>query len=180
MVLKPPRTTLPESLILHCCRFADQVLDAYRNGENAASRAVSSHGAENNWGLQALGKMAEAALCQYLGIDPLLALHWGRRCDPGFDLIALGGHRIDVKYADCSYRYLIWPVNKRHIFHQKPFDMLVFVKADYPDFLMQGWTTKENFYREHKCAPEGHRLAVGTWYMDESELKPMSMLRVVA
>jgi hypothetical protein len=161
--------TLPRDLIDHCERYGRQVVDDYRAGLNSASLAVSSHGAEANVELQSIARMAECAFCCFASIDPLASLNWSHRCDPGYDVWCWNMHW-DIKYTNWHGRFLIWPINKRAIFHSKKFDALCLVKADPPRFLIGGHTLKAIFAAEHLVAPPGHKLAAGTWYMHESDL----------
>jgi hypothetical protein len=163
---------LSDDLIAHSRRFGAAVVASYEAGDNPASRDVSSHGAESNAELQAHGRMAEIAFCLYAGLDPLTALNWRLRCDPGFDVVAFGV-RWDIK-ATRRGHYLIWPINKRHIFASKRFDTLALVRGEAPRFTLAGFTNKPFFAGEHQVATLGHCLDPGTWYMHDSELWPFT------
>lgn len=160
---------LPSDLIARSDRYGIEVVNSYREGMHRASLAVSSHGAQFNTTLQGLARAAECAFCLWGGLDPN-HLNWDHlRCDPGFD-VSLNGVRFDVKNTGFNSRYLIWPINKRHIFSTKRFDALVLVKQRSPEFFIAGWMDKESFERWHETAGEGHALNAGTWYVDEQYL----------
>jgi hypothetical protein len=131
---------------------------------------VSSHGAQFNIELQAHARMAECAIALHFGLDPRAALHWSDYCDAGFDLRAFGV-RWDNKQTDRG-RNLIWPINKRHIYQTKEFDVLGLVRGPVDEriFIMVGFTNKPMFWHEHKVADDAHALDAGTWYMPEAEL----------
>lgn len=172
----PATVRLTDGLAERCKARGHAIVQAYREGRHAASLAVSSHGAELNVDLQINAKMAECAFCLMVGLDPLVALWWSDRPDPGYDC-AWRGWRWDVKSTKLSGRYLIWPVNKRHIFESKPFDMLALMKQhnDNLRFSAGGWVTKTVFADRHEVADEAHRLTTGTWYMDECCLGDLDM-----
>src|SRR5207253_1957059 len=113
---------LPNDLVKRSWDQGRRIVAAYQRGENAASLAVSSHGAEDDAELQAKARMAECAYCVWAKLDPSTALQWGDRCDPGWDVKHLG-LRVDVKRTHGNGRYLLWPVNKRQIFESKPFHL---------------------------------------------------------
>lgn len=160
---------LPSDLMERCKHYGQRRVWLYRRGFNAASLAVSSHGAENNPELQAIALMSECAFALWASLDPIGAVNWSDRCDAGFDVKAWGA-RWDVKYTGRNGRYLIWPIRKRHILASKQFDDLVLIKAAPPRFLIVGWILKAIFVADHHTAPLGHALDEGTWYLDQSEL----------
>lgn len=163
-----PIVKLPNEWIDRSNDYALQTVLAYERGENAASRAVSSHGAEADIYLQAHARMAECAVCLHFRKDPARALNWSNRCDPGWDLVAYDV-RWDIK-ATVRGQYLIWPINKRHLFASKRFDALALVRGEAPNFMMVGFIIKPRFKSDHHVADENHCLDAGTWYMHESEL----------
>lgn len=173
MALKPIVTLEPE-LMARCRQVGQRRVDRYALGYNAGSRNLSSHGAETNVDLQAKSMMAECALCRFLKIG-LERLNWSGNSDCGFDL-QLRGHKFDVKATRWNCRYLIWPINKRHIYDVEPFDILVLVKENAPDFLIAGWLTKDAFMQLHRVAPADHVLQAGTWFVHENDLFDPSML----
>jgi hypothetical protein len=138
--------TLPSDLRQRCHEQGRLIVDCYRRGLNARSRAVSSHGAQDNADLQAIAKMGECAFCLWAGLNPLRSLHWGESCDAGYD-VRFSDLRIDVKTTKAGNRYLIWPVNKREFMLEKAFEALVIVRGDEPTFEITGWTSKFQFSR---------------------------------
>lgn len=159
---------LPNDVIERCKAHGQQRVEGYAIGRNCGSRALSSHGAEANADLQAFSMMGECAFCLWADVS-IENLNWTGHSDPGFDL-EINGYRFDVKTTGAGCHYLIWPVNKRHIFEGEPFDYLVLVKGRPPIFQIAGVISKEAFGRQHKVADEAHKLDAGTWFMHESEL----------
>jgi hypothetical protein len=175
---KYPVVLLPDRLRVRCERYGQEVVRSYAAGLNPASRAVSSHGAERDWDLQARAKMAEVACCLYFGIDPETALNWSQHCDSGFDLDWLG-LRIDVKVMHAGSSFLIWPVNKRHIFDSKRFDVFVLVEERLPEFALCGFMRKGDFRARKREAGEGHKLTPGTWFVERDKLDPIEELSLI-
>jgi hypothetical protein len=65
----------------------------------------------------------------------------------------------------------IWPVNKRHEFARRRFNVLALVVGTPPLFELAGVVSKRRFERERLTASdEFGRLDLGTWYMDRSVL----------
>lgn len=158
-----------------CYEYGAGIVNAYTDGLNAASRAVSSHGAESNWKLQSIAKMGEVAFCLWSGIDPE-SLNWSQRCDNGFDAL-YGRLKIDVKTIHKAKRLLIWPVNKAGFYLTKKFQVLVLVKAEPPSFEVARWIDKAAFYCEKNVARETPGLTDGTWFIPEDRLWPIELLR---
>lgn len=157
-----------------CIAHGHDAVRAYAEGRNQRSHALSSHGADTNPELWAMSKMGEVAFAIWAGIDPDRGLNWNNRADDGKDLVAFR-HRWDVKTIEDHKRFLIWPINKRHLFHEKQFDALVHVKAAAPLFTIAKWINKQAFFNEKLIAngftPPG--LTEGTWYMYEGRLWEM-------
>jgi hypothetical protein len=161
--------TLPSDLIERSKCYGEQVVVGYRRGDNPNSFDVSSHGAEFNVALQSHARMAECAFCEWAGIDANLALDWSRTTDDGWDVIYTG-KRVDIKGTRAHGRYLIWPLNKRHIWNNKPFDYLALVRGDDPIFEVVGWVSKRRFEANFQTAGPDHVLDAGTWHMHAKDL----------
>jgi len=169
-----PIVRLSPDLVTRCQCLGAYRVERYALGFNPGSRALSSHGAESDPELQGRSVMAECAVCRYLKINPE-RLNWTGASDCGFDF-EFCGLRFDIKMTKRHSHYLIWPVNKRGIFDIEPFDALILVKQDFPDFEIAGWLTKNEFAALHREADERHVLATGTWYVHESALHPPGLL----
>lgn len=172
---RAPSVKLPNKLLGRCWQYGEMVVRGYARGLNANSLAVSSHAAEHNRALQARARMAECAFCLAVGANPYGALDWSNSCDDGKDVLLFGHLRIDVKHTRNGY-FLIWPLNKRHIFDRKHFDLLVLVRGTEPIFEISGWVSKIRFQREHGIADETHKLDTGTWFFPARDLLPISEL----
>lgn len=165
---------VPATLMDRCQQFAGRMVNDYSAGRNQASLEVSSHGAERNVELQMEAKAAECAFAIWAGLDPINDVHWERRPDSGFDL-AIDRYRIDVKHTYSHYKYLIWPVNKRHIFESKPFNALVLVKGENGRYCVSCWMLKSMFRLICREANEGDPLTPGTWYIHQADCWPMDL-----
>lgn len=165
-----PEVILPLEWIVRCKEYGEEIVAGYAAGRNAASRAVSSHGAEADADLQATAKMGEVAFCLAAGMNPEAALNWSGATDQGWD-VKFFGIKVDVKTIGMHKELLIWPVNKTSFFWEKKFDVLVLVKAAPPRFVIQKWITKMAFYAEKTIAGSERRgITPGTWYLAESSL----------
>jgi hypothetical protein len=174
MALRQWRLKLPSEDIERSEAFGAERVRRYKAGLDPASLAVASHGAENNPKLQAFARMAECAFCRCYGLDPHVILPWAGGADGGFDVRL--GLRIDVKATSMSGGFLIWPVNKRHIFASKHFDVLVMVKGCVPWFLVWRWLTKAEFAARRQEAGPRHRLTEGTWFVEDKFCRRMEEL----
>lgn len=161
---------LPPELIARCRKYGDQVVAIYAHGGNARSASVSSHGAEQDPYLQAIGRMGECAAAIYFEVD-IERLSWDQRCDPGYEF-AVHGKRIDVKSTIRGER-LIWPYRKNHLLTENRFDILLLCKADPPWFNLKGWISRLDFIRLHRVEQTGGKLTAGTKYLLETLLIPM-------
>lgn len=141
--------------------------------EGRYSTALSSHGAEQNPELLAMGRMAEIALCAWIGINYETRLNWKDQPDTGFDVEF--GVKLDTK-ATAKGTKLIWPINKNGRLHEAPFDILVLVKCAEPLFCMAGWIWKHEFEAKHQVSDGSDGLTPGTWFMHQDDLRPMSEL----
>ena len=152
-----------------------KVPEAMLHPHCAASRAVSSHGAEANPELWAKSKMGEAAFAIWCGVG-VERLKWNPdRPDNGYD-VTLSGYRIDVKTIDLAKRYLCWPINKNSFYLEKRFYGLVLVKGNAPEFWVNGWIDKAGFYSLHGVSDGSEGLTPGTWNMHEDRLWPLQHL----
>jgi hypothetical protein len=156
--------SLPDDVEKRCRVWAERVVTL-----QLMKNAVSCFGAENNIELQAQAKMGECAFAIWAGADPVYALHWEDRPDPGHDFV-WRGKRWDVKHALTGRKFLIWPVTKKSIYEQKQFDAIVLVLGNAPAFEIAGWISKEAFRYERETASEGHRLHPGTWFLPKDRL----------
>jgi hypothetical protein len=172
-----PIVQIPQSLIDKCIDHGKRIVATYRNGGNAASLAVSSHGAQHNPHLQATGKIAECAFFLWMGVDPLLFVNWTDHCDRGCDA-RFHGVRFDIKTTTMRGQYLIWPINKNGFYESKGFDALALIKLDLCTAELTGWVSKARFLAEHQVADEAHKLDCGTWYMHERELSRFDDLQL--
>lgn len=170
-----PTIELPQVWIECSQEYARQTVARYASGENANSRAVTCFDAHSNVGLQATAKMAECAFALWAGIDPT-RLNWSGFCDDGADIV-WRGKRWDIKATSIFGRYLIWPIGKNEIFHDKDFDCLALVKFDVPAFTLAGWISKTEFWATHEVATEGHKLFPGTWHVHERRLRDLRSLQ---
>jgi hypothetical protein len=105
------------------------------------------------------------APCAFLSAS----LNWTGYSDCGFDVLWAGA-RIDVKWTGQRGRCLIWPINKKHIFDQEPFSVLVLVRGDCPRFTIAGFVSKTMFGRCKHEADGSNGLDRGTWFMHQAEL----------
>jgi hypothetical protein len=147
----------------------------YAAGGSPMSRSRSGNrGTESNPILQAHGKIGEAAVALYLGLDVETAVKWAvSEADHGTDIWLPNGARVDVKTTLMPFK-LIWSNNVNDLYYQKAFDVLVSVSIDERDWsccYVEGWITKDGFYH-HKQIADGvnSRLEVGTWFIDKSVL----------
>jgi hypothetical protein len=173
---KPPLILLPNNIVKRCTDYAADLVGAYAapaNSSMAASRAVSSHGIEKDSSAQALAKMAECAFCQWAKV-PIEKLNWQiGRPDKGSDIFWLGVG-VDIKHTRHLDGALIWPVNKRHIFHSKRFHIIVLVRGKNP-FELAGSTLKSLFFAQKREIGPGEKLTEGTWQFT-GELWPLAIL----
>lgn len=162
---------LPDDLVSLCEEHGRKIVEGYASGRNAASRAVSSHGAENDPILQAKGKMAEVAFCLWAGLDPIQNLNWSENVDKGFD-VHFHNYKLDIKWIRSGYHFLIWPVNKRRFYLDTRFGALVLVRGDGPSFCIHKWITKAGFFCEKQIAPDPMQKGItpGTWFMEDKNL----------
>lgn len=173
-----PTVVLPPELVERAERWAQQVVDDYAAGRNAASRAVTCFDAHSNVRLQAHAKMAECAFALFAGTDPKFSITWNRHCDGGSDFF-WRGKRWDIKATSARGQYLIWPIAKNHIYASKHFDMLALVRGDVPRFEIAGFVSKEEFFAHKQVSPgpPQHPLFAGTWHMHVSNLWGPQLLR---
>jgi hypothetical protein len=164
--------SLSAPIVARCERYGREVVASYEQGLFPRSSAVSGNrGADKDPALQARARAAEWALCVYLAVNPR-TLNWVVRPDEGWDLVKHHA-RIDVKETRWPFgRYLIWTLDVNHLFEDKQFDVLWFVRGSMPDFEVCGWVTKAQFREQHHVADENHKLETGTWYMDKGQLNP--------
>ena len=175
-----PLDRLPSSLVEKCRQFGVDLADHYRGGGSPNSRAVSTHGMQDNPDGLAASKMAECMFCLRFGVDPL-ALPWSLRADPGWDIVVFG-QRVDVKSTWLHGKFLIWPMGKNHLFDAKQFDMLALVKLERDEKtkaratgagVISGWIPKRDFRQRRMVAGNDHALDAGARYMPEDELLPI-------
>lgn len=174
MVSKPsPYVKLPNDLVASCGVYAIEAIYRYAQGRNEASRKYSYRNADRRVGVWHQAKMAECVCAIENGRLPQ-DLNWSHEPDH-FDLV-LHGKRVDVKAVPWYANFLIWSIAKNGIFNDKRFDILMLVKMRHHEGRTVGWVTKQEFAEQHHVAGPGHKLDVGTWYMDETELHPMTEL----
>lgn len=174
---------LPNDLNSKCWLYGIHMRDHYARGGSPNSRAVSSHGMEDNEEGLADAKRCECIFALEMGLDPLTALKWNAgNADGGWDL-KLGNYLIDVKGTTGLKRYLIYPYRKwaAGVFDSTRADLFVLTKINRFNEGTQtegrsvGWCAKETFRRKHHIAdgqtPRG--LTTGTPYLDEDELDGM-------
>lgn len=164
---------VPEIWMQRSRAFGQQVVSAYAAGLNPESRALALNGVDKDLETQAMGRVAECAVCLWAGIDPHQALNWSETCDYGYDVV-LKGYRFDIKASRNGAQYLIWPITKNHLFDAKPFDALGFVRVDGDRCDLVGWIDKPIFRKHHQIADEFHKLMCGTWFMHCSKLYPFN------
>jgi hypothetical protein len=175
------KTVLPPELRRRCREHGRAMAASYARGENPASHAVSSHGADTDPNLLAESKMAECAFCLWACIDPLAELNWDNAPD-AWD-VRYCGRYLDIKHtAGLTSRLLIWPYRKVFFYDQTKFDALVLVRGADPIFEVIGWTGKAEFKAKRSIAAPGDRrgLTPGTWFLDMSQLRPLYELERTA
>lgn len=167
-------TWLPNEIMDLCARYADDVLEGAAQGRWAQSQVVTTHDAYRRHDIWLEAKMAECVFAIESGFDPVLRLQWKPKIDPDYDLI-VGEQLVDVKSTSVRGTALIWPWGKNDLFKGKNFDVLVLTKvnAERQFGCSYGWVTKREFWEKRKVAEEGHRLDVGTRYMEQRELNPI-------
>ncbi len=173
--MMPPAVTLPGWLCRECIDHGRRMV-----GRIAATKHFSPYMPETDPDMLIMSRIGECAVCLWAGLDPMTALDWEVRPyhgDGGTDLVTHGA-RLDVKSTKMHYRYLIWPRwdGKDCGFQRKQFDALVLAKVAAPDAVLMGWIAKERFAATRQEAGPGHRLAPGTWFVDQSALIPMHVL----
>ena len=162
------------------CRLCDahgrRVVEAYRSGNNEASRAYSFGGADLDHRLHADGRKAECAFAIWCDRDPYEVLDWSDHADDGKDLLLDELLRVDVKSTRPSGRLLLWPILKNPIYLKKKFHIMALMRgtgANWEDPL--GWIDKDRFWRDKITADErtAPKLIAGTWFMHRDDLYPM-------
>lgn len=183
MRLVPVRILIPAVLTSRCDDFGVAVCQSYAAGMKEWSKGLALEGREpihNKPSVQALGRLCECAVCLYfkIGCD---VLDWSDTCDVGHDLM-IGGVTIDVKGSSHPGAYrLIWPISKIE-FMDKMADVLLFARLETNlprpgSVVLEGWTTKEIFLRDHKRADPREPLDTGTPYMARKDLIDMTVLK---
>lgn len=167
---------LSDDMMSRCRSYGEATVRDYAEGKNVRSHMLSSHGADTNAELWARSKGGEVAFAIDADKDPMTAVNWSGRADSGYDVVAYGGLKWDVKTILARYRYLCWPINKNHLYFKKDFHMLVLVKADPPLFTIDRWMTKLAFWTEKQVAdgeqPRG--LTEGTWCVKDDDAWPIA------
>jgi hypothetical protein len=156
-------------------QFGLDLVAHYAAGGSPNSRARSGdRGTEANPIRQAHGKIGEAAVAIYFGLDVEAAVKWDvGRPDKGFDITLENGARLDVKTTLPPFN-LLWSRDINDLYWQKEFDALVSVSIEENDWScchVEGWITKGGFYH-HKQIADGVncRLERGTWFVDKGIL----------
>lgn len=169
-----------------CEAFAGRVVDSYMAGRKKASQELAVQGKpriDNDAQVQAVGRIAEYAMCLAAGIDPDKGLNWTSRCDSGFDLQLADRRTVDVKASSHpAARKLIWPVSKKY-FLTKAADVLVLARVlkSRKEPLGQvvelvGWVSRKEFIGKHRLARSEPGMVDGTLYMLDTDLHPMEAL----
>lgn len=164
--------SLPPDIVERCFDYGRRMVGEYerpRSIGNACSLALASHGAEKNALLQARSKMAECAFCLWFDLNPNDALRWDCFADQGWD-IRLNNLLFDIKWSAPNARFLIWPINKRHLFQAKRFDRIVLVTGIEPEFSLRGWISKHLFEKSYQVAVAPNPLTAGTWFLPVEKL----------
>lgn len=154
--------------------FGEAMRAHYANGGSPQSRARSGNrGTESNVRRLAQGKIGEAAVALFLGLDAWTAVNWSvARPDVGTDVIGPHGVRIDAK-TNFPHLPLIWSRDVNDLYDQKAFDVLLSVSIEPDDFhrcWIEGFLSKKEFKRQHLVAGENSRLQVDTWFFPKDEL----------
>ncbi|SIO49640.1 hypothetical protein SAMN05443247_06505 [Bradyrhizobium erythrophlei] len=151
-------------------QFGLDLVAHYAAGGSPRSRARSGdRGTESNPIRQAHGKIGEAAVAIYFGLDVETAIKWEVGfADRGTDITLANGVRLDVKTTLPLFN-LCWSRTINDLYWQKEFDALVSVSIEEKDWScchVEGWITKGGFYH-HKQISNGvnPRLERGTWFV---------------
>jgi hypothetical protein len=172
--------------ISKCECFAQNTVISYMAGQKKASQKLAIPGKpriDNDVQIQMVGRMAEYAMCLFVGIEPDHELNWKDLCDSGYDLTLPNKLTVDVKASSHpAAKKLIWPVSKKHFLY-KAADVLVLARvplsrkndAGQPVELL-GWVSRLDFIKRHRVARNEQGMVNGTPYMLEIDLKPMNEL----
>lgn len=165
---QPLMIRLDEATTQRCIAAGKAQKQGYADG--TYSTVYSSHGAEADDDLLSAAKMAECilAISLRLPVDDVFDAPPERP----WDLRTKFG-RLDCKQTGLHGRYLIWPLRKNNAYLRKDFDHLCLVKSDRNVGYAKGWLTKKAFYQKKQIAGPGHKLAAGTWHVDQAELEDM-------
>jgi hypothetical protein len=161
--------------------FAERCVKGYEDGEKDISRQYERPGIATSLDAQTLGKAAECAFCIDNDLDPMTALDWTPKLDPGWDVV-IRERKIDVKGTDTEM--LMWPVTKNAFLEQCPADLFVLVRRlvrprtktmkdilEADTFEVSGWVTVKEFIAKHHTAPPPSWLDAGTKHMHMDELR---------
>jgi hypothetical protein len=177
---------LPPPWLTRCVDYGQAKKLHYASGGSPRSLAVSGdRGAQNNWLMQAQGKIGEVALAMYAGLDPEKAIDWAiHDGDRGGDILLPSGTMLfDVKTNfDQPSIYPSKDIN--HLIAQKNFFGFVSVsiddKSDLAGCWIEGWTTKCEFLIRKKISAGrldlGEPKQPGTWFMWKAELRSIRRL----
>ena len=167
---------ISEAGAARCKRYACAMVDEYHNGQSERSRSCQVPGREidQNINMQTFGRMAEAAFCKWLDVNPNTMLDWTVGADNGADVV-IPPFRIDVKSSPLVHaQYLIWPVSKIEFYAETSSNILALVRASQSQnsFEIVGWVTKEWFADHHETASahDALKLDAGTWFMRAGNL----------
>lgn len=157
--MNQPEVLLDAPAMARCRRFAEGMVARYAADPRRC--ALSQGGAERDVDRQMIGRVAEVAVALHAGLDPAVALDWGTEPVAGADLVLPGGTRLEIKASALRNR-IAWPPNKRHLYHDKPFDVLVSVSVEGARCIIDGWIAKGRFLQCMQVA-DGGLIGPGLW-----------------
>jgi hypothetical protein len=154
-----------------------RVADYGAGGSPMSLSRSGEWGAEKDPVRQAQSKIGEVAFALWLGLEPEQGVvNWeveGKDGDGGFDVRVPGGYRVDVK-TTLPPRKLIWSRQINDLYEGAKFDVLVAVSIngdDHRQCWIEGVISKGRFFRDKQISDgKNSGLAVGTWFIDKSEL----------
>lgn len=182
-MMEPIPVLIAHRMVERCEKFGQQVVNGYAAGRKKHSKSLAMNGIASNVPVQSAGRMAEVAMCLYMGLDADTALNWKSKCDAGYDLRLPNGSTVDVKASTHpAARRLIWPASKVSFLH-KAADILVFARVlpaqrnELGQIVhLVGWITKDRFIKQSTKAQNEYKISDGTVYIFESALDDMSVL----
>jgi hypothetical protein len=179
----PITVVVPTPWIKRCGEFGRDLANDVRINRAGRDDILPEWTSKRDQGLSKLCEVIGALACE---VDPE-TLDWTiGRVDRGHDFALPSGMTIDVKGTwRPNARYLIYPVNKRHLWPNLTVDAFMQVwcegntkSKNFGYGEARGWIKRIDFgeMRYTVKKGDGRRFAHGTWCMHERHLMPMAEL----